>query len=118
MAGAPGNLSGGIGQDAGWFRHTKFVPATSPFALLLQQAGEDAAGSPEQAEEEAAAAAPAARKRRAGGEEEQAADEAAMKDIMMTRKTKKLYQGLQKTRAAKKARVTALEQKAAAIKGR
>jgi hypothetical protein len=41
-----------------------------------------------------------------------------MKDIMMTRKTKKLYQGLQKTRAAKKARVTALEQKAAAIKGR
>lgn len=39
-----------------------------------------------------------------------------MKDIMMTRKAKKMYQGLQKSRAAKKARVAALEEKAAAWK--
>ena len=38
-----------------------------------------------------------------------------MKDIMMTRKAKKMYQGLQKTRAAKKARVEELEKKAAAL---
>ena len=43
-------------------------------------------------------------------------DEQQMKDIMMTRKAKKMYQGLQKTRAAKKARVQHLEQKAAALR--
>ena len=39
-----------------------------------------------------------------------------MKDIMMTRKARKMYQGLQKSRAAKQARVAALEQKAAQLK--
>lgn len=39
-----------------------------------------------------------------------------MKDIMMTRKARKMYQGLQKSRAAKQARVAALEQRAAALK--
>ena len=64
----------------------------------------------------AAAAAKRAVKRRAapaGGDD--AAETAVMKDIMMTRKAKKMYQGLQKTRAAKKARVEELEKKAAAL---
>lgn len=39
-----------------------------------------------------------------------------MKDIMMTRKARKMYQGLQKSQAAKRARVAALESKAAALK--
>ena len=35
---------------------------------------------------------------------------------MMTRKTRKLYQSLQRSRAAKRARVESLEAKAAALK--
>lgn len=45
-----------------------------------------------------------------------AASQPQMKDIMMTRKARKMYQGLQKSRAAKQARVAALEQRAAALK--
>jgi len=43
------------------------------------------------------------------------ADEEAMKDIMMTRKVRKLYNRVKVDRAAKKARVEELEAKAAAL---
>lgn len=56
-------------------------------------------------------------KRKRAPEADVGADEAVLRDVMMTRKTKKMYQGLKKREAEKAARVAALEAKAAAIKG-
>ena len=65
-------------------------------------------------------AAPAKRKRGsaaapAAAEED---DTAAMADIMMTRKTRKLYQSVQKNVAAKAARVEGLKSKAQRLSGK
>lgn len=84
-----------------------------------QQGGdaEEAGGSgDEESEGEGEkAAAPAQRKRLApageGGD-----DSAALADVMMTRKTRKMYQSLQRSAQAKRQRVEALEKKAAALK--
>ncbi|KAK9810032.1 hypothetical protein WJX72_003708 [[Myrmecia] bisecta] len=47
--------------------------------------------------------------------DEAAEEEAAMKNILMPRKTKKLYDSIQKTRSAKRARVEKLQQKKQAL---
>ena len=81
-------------------------------AATAEEAAEDA-----EAEAEAAGGKPAARRpKKRSADADLASDEAAMKDIMMTRKAKKMYQGLQKKKAEKAARVATLEQKAAALK--
>ncbi|KAL4432847.1 hypothetical protein ABPG77_008173 [Micractinium sp. CCAP 211/92] len=79
--------------------------------------GGGAAAAEDEGQEEGAAGAAAGRKRRAP-EADLAADEAAMKDIMMTRKAKKMYQGLKKRESEKAARVAALEHKAASLKNK
>ena len=101
--------------------HPPFCPHHCLLLVPLQKSAAGASDEEGEGEGDAATAAPAAavqqaRKRRVSGEEELAMDEQQMKDIMMTRKAKKMYQGLQKTRAAKKARVQHLEQKAAALR--
>ena len=58
--------------------------------------------------------APTKRKR----EEKEGLDDAGLKDIMMTRKNRKLYQSLQKSKAAKQARVEALHRKRQQLEGR
>jgi pescadillo protein len=74
----------------------------------------DAAAEGEAAQAEGAAAGPQRKRRPAA--DDAGAEEVALKDVMMTRKARKMYQGLQRSRAAKKARVTELEQRAAALK--
>ncbi|GAB4820488.1 hypothetical protein N2152v2_007534 [Parachlorella kessleri] len=59
------------------------------------------------------------RRRRQQQQQQQASttdDAAALKDVMMTRKTRKLYQSLQRQREAKRQRVEQLEAKAKALK--
>jgi pescadillo protein len=91
------------------------LAARAPPQKPGSDAGEGAAHAAQAADgEQAAAAAP--RKRRAAAEDP-AADEAALKDVMMTRKARKMYRGLQRSAAAKEARVAALEAKAAQLKG-
>ncbi|PSC72835.1 GDP-mannose 3,5-epimerase 2 [Micractinium conductrix] len=82
-------------------------------AKELKKSEGAAAGA--ESDDEAAAPVPAKRKR--APEADVGADEAVLRDVMMTRKTKKMYQGLKKREAEKAARVAALEAKAAAIKG-
>ena len=89
-------------------------PLSPPRPPLCLQKSEGAAAGAE-SDDEAAAPVPAKRKR--APEADVGADEAVLRDVMMTRKTKKMYQGLKKREAEKAARVAALEAKAAAIKG-
>ncbi|KAL4458050.1 hypothetical protein ABPG75_012915 [Micractinium tetrahymenae] len=110
-AGAAGGASGGALTAEEELEAAEACYAAE-LAKELKKTGGAAAG---EEEEEAPAAAAAGRKRRAP-EADLAADEAAMKDIMMTRKAKKMYQGLKKREAEKAARVAALEEKAAALK--
>ena len=73
------------------------LPTSQPGPGEAGEAGKAAPAKP------AAAAAPAD-------------DEAAMKDIMMTRKVKRVYQRVTREQAAKKARVEELERRAEGAK--
>ena len=104
-------------------------PPVSPPALQAAQQSAAAEGESEsegeeeeggsEDEEEAAAAG---QKRGRGGAKAAVAvggegeDAGALADVMMTRKNRKLYQSLQRSHAAKRARVESLEAKAAALK--
>jgi hypothetical protein len=76
------------------------------------QAG--AKGDSAKADEEGPAVGPRKRQR----EEEAPEDEDAMKNIMMSRKTRKLYDAIQRKRHAKRAHVEALEKKRLALKAK
>ncbi|PRW18309.1 pescadillo-family BRCT domain-containing [Chlorella sorokiniana] len=107
---------GGEGGAAALTAEEEAEAAEARYAAeLAKELKKSGAAAGEESEEEEAAA-PAPKKRRVSGEDELQMDEQQMKDIMMTRKARKMYQGLQKSRAAKQARVAALEQRAAALK--
>lgn len=105
---------GGEGGAAARTAEEEAEAAEARYAAELAKELKKSGAADEQSDEERAAPAP--KKRRVSGEEELQMDEQQMKDIMMTRKARKMYQGLQKSRAAKQARVAALEQRAAALK--
>ncbi len=85
--------------------------------LAKELRGADAAVSDEDLEQDEEAEAPQKQQKQAGKKRGAAADvdEAAMADIMMTRKTRKFYERIKRSQEGKRERVEVLEQRKAAL---